>query len=71
MAISMVRALGLSMLVVGVAGHGAVTFPRPRNAIDAESKEVGGNCYSSANPGGKNGQACKCIKPAHAKLIVD
>ena len=52
------RALGLSTLVVCVAGHGAVTFPRPRNAIDAESKDVGGNCYSSANPGMKNGQAC-------------
>ena len=49
--------LGLSTLVLGVAGHGAVTFPRPRNAIDAET-EYGAECYSSANPGGKNGQAC-------------
>ena len=52
-----VRALGLSTLVLGVAGHGAVAFPRPRNAIDAET-QFGGECYSSANPGGKNGQAC-------------
>ena len=53
-----VRAFGLSALAVCVAGHGAVTFPRARNAIDAESKVVGGDCYSSANPGSKNGQAC-------------
>ena len=55
---AMARVFGLSMLVVCVVGHGAVTFPRPRNAIDAETEAVGGDCYSSANPGNKNGQAC-------------
>jgi hypothetical protein len=54
---AIVHGLALLGLVVGARGHGAVTFPRPRNSVDAETS-YGGACYSSV-PGLKgNGQAC-------------
>lgn len=34
-------ALIAAALVPGVAGHGAVTFPPPRNAIDSDEKPWG------------------------------
>ena len=51
------------------AGHGAVTFPRPRNAVDAATP-FGAAC---SNPGAQrgnatapgNGQACVSRAPLH------
>jgi hypothetical protein len=43
-------------LLCGAHGHGAVTFPRPRNSVDAGS-EYGGSCYSSVSGLKGNGQA--------------
>ena len=53
------RTVALCSLIAGAAAHGAVTFPRPRNSVDADT-EFGGSCYTSVQDAGMkgNGQAC-------------
>jgi hypothetical protein len=59
---ALARLLAAQLLAAETAGHGAVTFPRPRNAVDAATP-FGAAC---SNPGAQrgnvtapgNGQAC-------------
>ena len=59
----MMRAAVLAALVAGASGHGALTFPRPRQALDKELKGKGGRPLGAGcpvGPGGResNGQSC-------------
>ena len=59
----MMRAAALAASVAGASGHGALTFPRPRQALDKELKGKGGRPLGAGcpvGPGGResNGQSC-------------